>query len=579
MGQVLKADGASADAYVEFNFAAANDLYVTFDLFLTDDELASVIGLSYGPDFLDLLDASGFSYYEEIATNPDGADPAFTTRAGVPFLAPLTGGVWRTIEVHFDTTGSPAATEVWVDGTSVYADTHIASAPEKLRLGAIFVQPDARQVYYFGNFKLGTSRGASDLFADDFEGDLSAWSATSGDVSLVDDPATPVVDPGAPRVYEEPLWRYVVTKLDLVILTFLDRVATQRALSFTLNAPAQASGSVPSEEPQVNISVAGHPYLDEGRRCLLGFRREEGRWKIRFAGLILQVEDSVDEAGNPIGRTNFTAYDPWQLMYYRPVLKEDGTFPGPDGVTFTATAANEIATALLDRSFAAHGETYIATGTIVPCDTVGSFTFQQGSSVGEAWRQLAEAGYLDIILRPIYDPSGHPGKLCEIDISPQAGKHRRKAIFSWDRASRSLAGISRLKDGTQRANRLQAYAGQGGPGVTVVSDFASVAEFGDYWGQEFVPGSRVDVVEALAEERLIIRKDGVTTISVKPLSEPSPRPFIDYALGDQCPVYASASLREPLSTTQRVYQIPIEVDDDGTERVTGLTFSLSGTGD
>lgn len=514
-------------------------------------------------------------------------------------------------------------------------------------------------IVYVDDVAVGTTQGASDIFADDFSsGDFSNWDSTVGDVSVVASPPPPGAtgnvmvadvssvansyalkmiagdesevwftinlaftpealdswgaglddysgefidvltttgsipstiaaapalsfseDDGPPLVYEEPLWRFVVTDLDLAIITILTPLAANRRATFTLNAPAMATGIVPSDSPEVNILQAGHPFLDEGRRCLLGFRREGGSppWIIRYAGILEQIEDAIDENGQPTAHSTYTAWDPWKYLYSRPVLRADGTLPAQAGVVFEDMPANEIATTLLDRTLTYDGEHHIKTGNIQTCDVIDTMTFQQGTSVGEAWTQLCETNKMDVYLRPIYDPVVSPGKLVALDIHPVQGRTRYKSVFSWDMPMRSLSGISRLVDGTLRANKIQYYVSQGGPGnphIPTQSDFASVAQYGNYWLQKFVPGGTKRIVIDLAEAELLLLKDGLRTYRVRPLAEPSPRPFIDYTLGDHCPLLASANLREGITgVTQRVYEIPIEIDDDGIERVQELTFT------
>ncbi len=581
------------------------------------------------------------------------------------FTSPLpTADTWHLIEIHV-VPGDPLY-EVYLDGVLLFSvdETRDPSDANSITAGLFSDFVTATSLAYIADVKVGTTQGASDLFAEDWSGGtFAAWDGTDGTVSIVPAPAfagsgahanamladstvnansiawknlasepdvwlsvvagfdaaalagwtagapndfnsgyfgavftstnptstvslngavyiTALADPGPPAVYEEPLWRFVVTNLDLEIITFLDSLSRDRRLEFTLNNPAMATGTVPSDNPEVNISQAGHAFLSEGRRCLLGFRREGGTppWVIRFAGIILQLEDSVDEDSSPSAISTYTAWDPWKYMMVRPVLRADGSLPGPSGVTFVTTPANEIATALLDRTFLYHGETHIMTGNVQTCPEVPRITFAQGSSVGEAWQQLCEAGWCDITMTPVYDPIGHPSKLVAIGISELAGRTRPRSSFAWAIAGENLSAMGRLIDGTQRANEYQGYAGQGGPPAdALLVDPTSVLSFGEYWAQEWFPGKSVEAAAAIATERLAVRKNGITTYKVSPLPEPSPRPFIDYALGDCVPVWASDRLRAPVAVGQRILTIPIEIDDSGVERVSELGFSQDGT--
>ena len=74
----------------------------------------------------------------------------------------------------------------------------------------------------------------------------------------------------------------------------------------------------------------------------------------------------------------------------------------------------------------------------------------------------------------------------------------------------------------------------------------------------------------------------MTTFKVNPAPAQStistPLLFVDYFLGDQVPIYASINFREVVATLQRVYEIPVELRDDGTETISQLSFSADGLG-
>lgn len=401
------------------------------------------------------------------------------------------------------------------------------------------------------------------------------------------DPFGPITTiPPAANPYVAPLWKFVVTDIDSVVLTMLDKLASQRMVTYTLNQPAVSEGLVPSDNPEVNIlHTDGYPFLSEGRRLLLGFRREGGSppWVIRFAGIIMQVEDSPPN--QDISYSHYTAYDPWQLMLRRPVVNYiTGKLPGPKGISWDDTRGDVIAGQVLRNTIAWHGNSFIDagpdyggtsfyTGTLQPTLQM-DINFAQGTSVGDAWVQLVETSTMDIVLTPIYDPVNRPGYLCELNVYDQAGTNQDEAIFAWDLPSRSLTGISDLFDGTQRANVVQLFAGTGGVPATKVSDATSIAAYQEYWQTQFLPGRNVkEAVNAMALEMLSLQKNGQQTVTISPAPERAPLPFTEYFLGDRVPVYASSNLRQAVSGYQRIYGIPIEIADDATERIRQLLTS------
>ena len=70
------------------------------------------------------------------------------------------------------------------------------------------------------------------------------------------------------------------------------------------------------------------------------------------------------------------------------------------------------------------------------------------------------------------------------------------------------------------------------------------------------------------------------TVSPNPLL--SPKPFLDYGLGDRVPISATPRLRQAIpwasdaTIYQRVYGIPIVLGDDGVETVRQLIGSPDG---
>ena len=357
-------------------------------------------------------------------------------------------------------------------------------------------------------------------------------------------------------------WRFVVCDLDGVVLTLLDSLAEQRTVTYTLNAPAVATGRVPSDNPQVNLivgsgSLAGDPLVSYSDRIVFGFRREGGApssisagpWKIRFAGILMQIEDV---AGSDDATSAYTAYDPWQYMLSRPCRAGDGSLPGPEGLIFDGglTTADQIAVNLIANTDVADGHTYIdaLTGHIETIPFTGQIIIQQGTSVGDALTQLCNTGLLDIWMEPIYDPTVLPIFLTRLNIYAQQGAIRHDAVMSWDSPGKSLVGISRLLDGAQLANKIQFYNGPGGPPVTLQTNGGSVLKYGEYWAQQFFPAQvAAQAVEDIAAAQLSLRQIGKRTLTINPAPERAPDPFTGYFLGDLVPVYATKRFRQALS--------------------------------
>jgi len=405
---------------------------------------------------------------------------------------------------------------------------------------------------------------------------------------------------------EFPVWRFVVTDLAGATITMLDHLASERVVTPKLNEPLEVTGTVPSDNSEINIlHTDGFPFLAEGVRQLYCLRRESDSdpfYTARASTIIMQVDDA---AHSDDARTRFTAWDPWQYLFSVPVLQSslasvggvvgvDGKLIGSEMMVYPPSMrADEIALDIITttRSAMSVGAPAaaqalfidIGSGTIEQCATFSEgWEIQQLTSVGQALKDLSDTGYMDIVFTPIYD-SSRPGILCEMNIYKQtvvngvitkfgAGSYNYGALFAWDTPGRSLVGADNLYDGTGRANHIQYFYGQGGPATTSPSvDATSIALYGEYWAQQAWPGNKIDAsVQALGDMQLALRSTYKETLTVNPAPERSPEPFTDYFLGDGVRVSVSNRMRQALTGWQRVYGIPIEIDDNGMETVREL---------
>lgn len=437
----------------------------------------------------------------------------------------------------------------------------------------------------------------------------------------------------------DPLWRWAVTDLGGTVLTFLDRLASDRLVQPNLNAALQMSGTVPSDSPEINIlHTDNFPFLAEGVRQLYGFRRENdtivpgtscdahGYYTLRAATLILQI---TDESGSGDARSRFSAWDPWQYLLYRPIYRlvdAVETLLPQQGHTYSTTwtmdqVVIDILTNMHDAADASDPNAAVKYGfidwgwsafygdctdsQIQTCATsADGWHIEPGTSVGQALQDICAAGYMDIVLTPIYDPVNRPGILCELSIFAQnsdpdsgAGSRNYAAQFAWDAPGRSLVGFTDLFDGTERANEVQFRNGTAGPLVTLQRDATSVGVYGEYWTEQSFPGQTQAVaVEAIAAEQLVLRKDYKQTLTVNPAPERSPEPWVDYMVGDRVPIFIGKAQRggyvlgdnptrgalppgftgavpvpDPATFVwQRVYGIPVSIDDNGVETVSEL---------
>jgi hypothetical protein len=600
MAFVLKTDGSVAAASVRFDLPVDEpDVWVTFDLRFGAAALA-FWNTGFGSELMVLDNPIAICEFFTLAGLPtDGYGT--TNYTGSP--ANVIADVWALVEVHYE---NGVIVEVYVDGNLEASGVEPAPGGyglhdvHSLIIGQYSPWPDPSSIDYYDNVKMGTTRGASDLFSDNFEsGDLSAWSDVDGDCTVVPNPFGPPIAPptqvfGGTRFYEAPPWRIIVGDLEDNTLTFLDRLALDRSVTVTRAAPRVMSGRVPSDNPEVNIPAPSpdlDPFVSEGTRLVTYFRREapsgsgEAPWVCRARGVILTLDDDAD---SDHATSTFTAYDPWKYLYKRPMYGTEGAFD----VNYPAgTRADEIIVQQMQDAldflggtlFTDFSQTGFYTGTIESTEPLPdggdglAMTFRAGTTLGEMLDLLVATGTCDVVFDPIYDPVNRPGLLCQMSIYRVAGDFRANAVMGWDRWPRSLVQLSRQVDGTERANLVQMYAGQGGPPVPLESDAASIAKFGNYWALQYLPGvPSLAGAHTTAQRQLALLKDGQMTYALSPASERAPLLFEEYREADTVPVYASDRFRDPISGVPvRIESIPIVIGDDELERVNQMLVSFA----
>lgn len=383
------------------------------------------------------------------------------------------------------------------------------------------------------------------------------------------------------RFYDAPDWRFLITTFELETLTLLDRLATNRTVTVALNAPRLHEGQVLSDNPKVNIPwTDGYAYLSEGDRFIFGLRRDgvtPNFWTPRFSGIIDLVDTSA-QGDNAI--TRYTARDPRQMMFKRPVRDAAGTLPDSEGLTYTSMTGRDILVELLDNSETYDGPTFIdytGGGELNDTDVIDEIIFQQGCTVGEAWAELEATGTIDTALLPLFDVFASPVKIVQLETYTLAGSVKPDVLMAWDKPGRTLTGIANTRDGAGRENSIRYHYGQGGGAAATVDDTASQTRFGTYFGERFFPGQMsVAAVELMAEKALLAAAQGKRTVIASPSPQRAKQPFVDYLPGDRVPVAASSALLEALDTTQRVLAIPVSIDDNGGETVTGVLFTDEG---
>lgn len=411
----------------------------------------------------------------------------------------------------------------------------------------------------------------------------------------------------APRFFEGYPWRLIFADIpspgnpaSIGVTSWAVQSQQNRQIVKTLDDAETITLDVDSADPTVNtIQTDGYPAVAQSKRVVYAFRREGGSppWKCRAAGTVMIVEDEGDP---DVTLTHLTCYDPLKYLEARPCVTQAGDLPGAMGFQSWGTfglRGDQIITGSLFATISwiyggfcfidaglAYGGTGYYEGTIEETDQV-LLQIQQGDSVADVWRSVMNSGNCDIVLTPIYDVN-RPGYTHELNVYNLAGEDRPSAMFAYDTLNRSLSGISRLHDATPGnfSNVVQYFVGQGGPPAPLQINGSAVDDFGYYWATQFFPDQTIPsaaAVTALAQQALYLARQGKRTLTVSPTPERAPIPLNEYGLGDRVPVYATDRLRAPITSSFSVYPpaafrvqaIPITIDDDGIEHVSGLLLS------
>lgn len=197
MSNVLKADATVAEAYVEFDFFGSPhaEVWLTYKLAFDATSLAFWTANGSQPFAATRGTGAGHESAEVAFANPGSFSWILSTADSV--AASVAANTWVTCELHaksdgtvgFYFGGSLVVSGVYTNHTTLkYVEFGQTTTSDLVgSLGG---------VAYIDDVKVGTTRGASNIFADNFEtGNLSAWSSTTGTVSVVSDPFTAAPPP------------------------------------------------------------------------------------------------------------------------------------------------------------------------------------------------------------------------------------------------------------------------------------------------------------------------------------------------------------------------------------------------
>lgn len=389
------------------------------------------------------------------------------------------------------------------------------------------------------------------------------------------------VQTSAPIFQIAPDYRFVLCDPLGAYLSVISRISLTKRLRFRRNAFETVTFTVPAADPQVRIlHTDGEPFLSCSNRVLKVYRKESGRWIIRFTGPVEQVEQDGDANGL---YAHVTAFGPGRILHQRLVRNAAGGIVNTTGnpISFTSVAGNTIAKTLVDRAntVAATGiTTDPGLGAAFETTAVQTKEFEEGTMVGEAHEELTDTDTMDIWYQPL---DRQDGILAAMRVETEQGENKPNAVFAYGMGNHSIAQFRRLRDGSQIANNVYAYADRPARGSTwgqskTAVDSASQTKYRLRESLRFYSDKYTsEQLQALANFEQSLRRNPRETVSIVPAIERAPTPFTDYFVGDFIQVYADELLLQSMAGTQKVEELDIAVDDGGFERVTEIVGSLN----
>ncbi len=183
-GFVLKSDGSETPGFAQVDIPDSSEVWLTIRLGLTAEALAFWTAPNSG-NYVGFAEMAGVTTYY-LADQVAYDDYWFGASEG-NFPVPVVG--YQTVEIHHD--ADATLEEFYVDGKLVYRTTGAGGGDAtNLSLGITDQgTPDPNALIYVEYVKIGTTRGGTEIFSDDFaSGNLDAWTLADGDISVVPDP-------------------------------------------------------------------------------------------------------------------------------------------------------------------------------------------------------------------------------------------------------------------------------------------------------------------------------------------------------------------------------------------------------
>jgi fibronectin type 3 domain-containing protein len=378
------------------------------------------------------------------------------------------------------------------------------------------------------------------------------------------------------RVSVRPIlgWQYILADSDTMENIARLSHARNKQLNLILNRPGSATFNVRLDEEESF-------FIERWRTCVKAMRDDQVRWSgpvtktiqktadmkmdVTAEGWFEEVNGRIVRQGQNSTHNNVGAdVVTWALLDKANKQRTGLAVQNPDGTNGTLAQA-------IRPTHVTQGGVFLATGHTMP---IRSKTFEKDQVIGQEIQQLSdiENGF-DMMV-------DHETR--ELNLYyPRYGQDRPNVLFAHRVGPVSnVISVEESVDATQMTNRFTAIGKYGG-------GMAEDTDSMDYYGvmREGV-GTLSDVAQqnillAYAGVEVAIRRGGLIVYTLVPAAYNRrgnvPKLFDDYDLGDTVRLTVKNAGRFELNRQAvRVFGLTLDIDDNGTEKITALNTSPTG---
>lgn len=383
-------------------------------------------------------------------------------------------------------------------------------------------------------------------------------------------------------------WRFYIDGEDVSQVSF-GKTVTRR-----LNRPASARCRIPAELTEVVKGESRIKVLDDNN-------------DLYFHGIPYYIVDTGDA---DMAWTEILAYDPMIIWPGRPARDADADFSAPTFWTDYDTGP-QMLQHLLENSATHEGPLFLDVSSGVfetGGNSLAALPLDYPMTIADVWGLLVDTGLVDVYIEPI-DVGANVGRVNAYN-GDFGSDLSGSVVMQWGTGSKNVKAITRTEDLSTLCNKLWYYLGPKvseqvwksnitGDGMADGNDVGTAPDplpnppggdvdysnpLGDLinasrtsnwvsmdirtWDDDAATAARA-MYARLWQAEMKARVNGKTMVSVTPTSGVEP----DFNIGDLITVQAGTRLRGGFSGVQRVYELTVNITDDGVTEIGEIVAS------